>query len=629
MFAGRTPLSGEDVYHATNLADALSALRNSQTRWLVANGKGFGDEEAIRIARALTHNKHLQELSLAGNRIGPEGAEALGHAVGAHPFLKEFYLQKNRLGQEGIERFAAAVQSGGAPRLEVINTSSNGIGPHFPPGLALPTLKSLIVKNNNIKEIPACYGECDKLSNVVLDNNPLISPPMDVYVSNGWMAIKSFLVTALEREKEQNRSAGIGSVSNHKRDETLLGPVRKLINRGALRDAALALEKARGIYVRLDAKQEITVVDLLARQILSLLAMENGSFFPVHLDSCFRAEGNTQSSDDGFLMSRHLVAEKAPFLSSFLCDNGFDVAVSVRGQNAQRKIVDVPETSRGGLRCFLAYLLLDDLKQAVSICAKLENMTHDDDGFSSDDDESDEDSSDSSDSSTSPNSSPMIRNQKGAPFSGYIKAQGGCEERSSTPMGDGQEEMTATAQAGGGQVETGVVEESANLDEGLSPDLGMLLDAAELGKRFAVDGIERQAEKVLYQRLQPWNVMGALKAAHRRGNEELKRVCMGYLDEHGAAVGEEEWRALGAHCDLMMQVMDSLSRSDGRPPSARWMVSSVLMRHVLERLERAERKADKAQELRERTEQQLRKLQSLLAHGGDGARVDQHMDQSA
>eukprot|EP00961_Rhodomonas_salina_P196557 2652651-Rhodomonas_salina.1 len=132
-------------------------------------------------------------------------------------------------------------------------------------------------------------------------------------------------------------------------------------------------------------------------------------------------------------------------------------------------------------------------------------MTHDDDGFSSDDDESDEDSSDSSDSSTSPNSSPMIRNQKGAPFSGYIKAQGGCEERSSTPMGDGQEEMTATAQAGGGQVETGVVEESANLDEGLSPDLGMLLDAAELGKRFAVDGIERQAEKVLYQRLQPWN----------------------------------------------------------------------------------------------------------------------------
>eukprot|EP00961_Rhodomonas_salina_P141388 1903560-Rhodomonas_salina.1 len=75
--------------------------------------------------------------------------------------------------------------------------------------------------------------------------------------------------------------------------------------------------------------------------------------------------------------------------------------------------------------------------------------------------------------------------------------------------------------------------------------------------------------------------------------------------------------------------MDSLSRSDGRPPSARWMVSSVLMRHVLERLERAERKADKAQELRERTEQQLRKLQSLLAHGGDGARVDQHMDQSA
>eukprot|EP00286_Rhodomonas_abbreviata_P024293 CAMPEP_0181311680 /NCGR_PEP_ID=MMETSP1101-20121128/13274_1 /TAXON_ID=46948 /ORGANISM="Rhodomonas abbreviata, Strain Caron Lab Isolate" /LENGTH=709 /DNA_ID=CAMNT_0023418443 /DNA_START=6 /DNA_END=2135 /DNA_ORIENTATION=+ len=591
----------DDVCHAANLVEALAALRDSHVRWLIANGRGFGDSEAISIARALKSNKTLEELSLAGNRIGPNGAAALGDAVASHPRMREFYIHKNILGQKGIERMAAAMKPFRATcKLQVLNASANGIGPRFPPDLALPRLKSLMVKNNNIRELPPCFAECASLSEVVLDNNPLVSPPIQVYAQNGWHALRSFLLDSLDREKMLNQSFGLGSVSNRTRDDSIFGAIEKAMNRGALAQALLEVEKATEVFKQVGeaATGQLAKCKQLRRVVVGIAGMDDPAAFQKHVDCAFRQQG----SEEEFTMCRETVAERSPFLHTFLCESGYDTTVNYAGEKAIRRIVEVPDTSSGGLRCFLSYLLLGDLHQAVMISCKLDNMSDVANGSeaSSDDDSSEDDEASDTDSDSSGHSQPRKPVPPEAPLANYISA---CNGTSTGTELSGEETTPGEEMS---EQSSGQDEHRAAMMEGLSGDMVILLDAVDLAKRFEVEQIHEAAAHVLWERLRPWNVLPVLKATHVLGESRLKKVCTDYLDEYGTQVEEQAWHILKDQGSLMVEVLDALAQKAG--PSVRGRLSSVLLMHVLRRLEDSEARAHRQKELRIRTERQLDKL---------------------
>lgn len=53
----------------------------------------------------------------------------------------------------------------------------------------------------SLSELPSRIAQCPQLEELLLDGNPLVSPPIELYNRSGWTAAKRFLEVRLPHNK--------------------------------------------------------------------------------------------------------------------------------------------------------------------------------------------------------------------------------------------------------------------------------------------------------------------------------------------------------------------------------------------------------------------------------------------
>ena len=118
-------------------------------------GKGYGDDDAMRIAHALPYFSDLGTLDLGDNGIGPAGAAALAASIAPSHQITHLRISSNRLGNEGAASIAAALKN--CQNLSILSLSNNNISDSGAGAIAkelpyVPGLEQLWLSENSIGE---------------------------------------------------------------------------------------------------------------------------------------------------------------------------------------------------------------------------------------------------------------------------------------------------------------------------------------------------------------------------------------------------------------------------------------------------------------------------------------------
>ncbi len=128
---GRLDLCKQDLGPDGCLRVAQAMSRNRHVKSLLLGTDGIGDEGARSVADLIRQNDSLQIVYLGCNSITAEGAASLSDALKENESVRGLWLKRNPIGDEGVMAIAELLKANS--HLEVLDLVNTGIGK---PGLA-------------------------------------------------------------------------------------------------------------------------------------------------------------------------------------------------------------------------------------------------------------------------------------------------------------------------------------------------------------------------------------------------------------------------------------------------------------------------------------------------------------